>query len=107
MLLGFQFHKLLNLKNGGLRGFCTFIFSFSHWLFFIGSPTLEVTMQTEKLQQNETVTFATLVATRRPRCPKDGALVHSSGNNDNGNWRPMARPTVWRHIHQRSLEAMA
>ena len=64
-------------------------------------------MQTENMQQEESVAFATLVATRRPRSPKDGALVHASGNKENGNWRPLAKPTVWKHLHQRSLEAMA
>jgi len=64
-------------------------------------------MQTEQLQQNETVSFATLVATRRPRCSKEGALVHASGNNENGNWKPLGKTTVWSHIHKRSLEAMA
>jgi hypothetical protein len=64
-------------------------------------------MQTEQLQQNQTVSFATLVATRRPRSTKEGALVHASGNHENGNWKPLAKTTVWRHIHKRSLEAMA
>ncbi|MEE2747194.1 MAG: hypothetical protein VX473_01845 [Candidatus Thermoplasmatota archaeon] len=64
-------------------------------------------MQTEKLQQNEVVSFSTLVATRRPRSPKEGALVHSSGDNENGCWRPLARNDVWSHIHRRSLEAIA
>ena len=104
---GVQFHKIVNLKNVGLRGLCTFIFSFRHLLFFIGSPTLEPFMQTKQLQQNETVSFATLVATRRPRSPKEGALVHASGNHENGRWKPLGRPTVWNHIHKRSLEAMA
>ena len=64
-------------------------------------------MQAKKMQRKETTSFASLVATRRPRNTKDGALVHASGNKDNGNWRPLARPTVWSHLHQRSLEAMA
>ncbi|MDP7328511.1 MAG: hypothetical protein QF612_01545 [Candidatus Thalassarchaeaceae archaeon] len=64
-------------------------------------------MQTEKLQQNEMVTFATLVSTRRPRSTKDGALVHASGNHENGNWRPLVQPNVWTHVHRRSLEVTA
>jgi len=64
-------------------------------------------MQTEQLQQNKTVSFATLVATRRPRSPKEGALVHASGNHENGNWKPLGQAKVWTHIHKRSLEAMA
>ena len=102
-----QFHQIVNLKNATLRRLSTFIFSFRHLLFFIGSPTLEPFMQTKQLQQNETVSFATLVATRRPRSPKEGALVHASGNHENGRWKPLGRPTAWNHIHKRSLEAMA
>ena len=60
-----------------------------------------------KMQQNETVPFSTLVATRRPRSPKDGALVHSSGDKNNGCWRPLVHTAVWAHIHRRSLEAVA
>ena len=36
-------------------------------------------MQQRKLQQKNMVTFASLMASRRPRSPKDGALVHASG----------------------------
>ena len=64
-------------------------------------------MQTKMLQQNETVSFATLVATRRPRSPKDGALVHASGEQENGCWRPLTQPSIWMHLRRRSLEAMA
>ena len=97
----------MNMKNGVLHLFCTFIFSFRHLLFFIGSPTLDASMQTEKLQQKEMVAFATLVSTRRPRSPKDGALVHASGEQENGNWRPLVQPNVWTHVHRRSLEVSA
>ena len=94
------------MKNDSLGDICTFIFSFSHLLLFIGSPTLDASMQTEKLQQNEMVSFATLVPTRRPGSPKDGALVHASGDQENGNWRPLVQPNLWTHVHRRSLEAM-
>ena len=102
-----QFHISVNMKNEVLNALCTFIFSFSHLLFFIGSPTLDASMQTKKLQENEMVAFATLVSTRRPRSPKDGALVHASGDQENGNWRPLVQPNVWVHVHRRSLEVSA
>ena len=104
---GLQFHQIVNLKNVALRRVSTFIFIFRHLLFFIGTPTLGPFMQTKQLQQNETVSFATLVATRRPRSPKEGALVHGSGNHENGNWKPLGQTKAWDHIHRRSLEAMA
>jgi hypothetical protein len=64
-------------------------------------------MHPEEMQQKEKVSFASLVATRRPRSRKDGALVHASGAQENGNWRPLVQTPVWSHLHRRSLEAMA
>jgi hypothetical protein len=107
MLLMLQFQDNVNLKNGILRGKYTFIFISTHLLFFIGTPTFATFMQDKEMQQEEAVSFASLVATRRPRNMKDGVLVHASGNKENGNWRPLAQPTAWQHLHQRSLEAMA
>jgi hypothetical protein len=102
-----QFHEKMNLKNTGLRDFFIFTFIYSGLLLFIGNPTLEITMQQQKLQQNNVVTFASLMATRRPRSPKDGALVHASGLQTTGTWRPLTRTNAWRHVHRRSLEAKA
>ena len=64
-------------------------------------------MQQQKLQMNNVVAFASLMATRRPRKPKDGALVHASGLESTGNWRPLVRTNAWKHVHRRSLEAKA
>ena len=64
-------------------------------------------MQPKKVQQNNVVTFASLMATRRPRSPKDGALVHASGLESTGTWRPLVRTSAWKHVHRRSLEVKA
>ncbi|MDP6906392.1 MAG: hypothetical protein QF440_03135 [Candidatus Thalassarchaeaceae archaeon] len=61
----------------------------------------------ESMQKNETTKFASLVATRKPRRMRDGALVHASGNASNGTWKPLARQQIWNHLQQRSREAMA
>ena len=71
MLNNIQFHKNLNLKNKRLRDYFRFTFICSDFLLFIGNPTLEISMQQQKLQQNNVVTFASLMATRRPRSPMD------------------------------------
>ncbi|MEE2759103.1 MAG: hypothetical protein VYA86_03885 [Candidatus Thermoplasmatota archaeon] len=64
-------------------------------------------MQQENMHQNNVFAFASLMATRRPRKPKDGALVHASGLESSGTWRPLKRTEAWKHVHQRSLEAKA
>lgn len=58
-------------------------------------------MHLEQMQQNETTSFASMVATRRPRSRKDGALVHASGAQENGDWRPLERAPVWTHLRRR------
>jgi len=107
MLNYIQFHEKMNLKTNQLRDYFRFTFISSDLLLFIGNPTLEISMQQQKLQQNNVVTFASLMATRRPRSPKDGALVHASGLQSTGTWRPLTRTNAWRHVHQRSLEVKA
>ncbi len=102
-----QFHILVKMKNGVLRLIGTFTFIFRVLLLFIGNPTMDTFMQAKKLLQNKPVAFATLVATRRPRSTKEGALVHASGTQENGYWRPLVRPNVWTHVHRRILEAKA
>ncbi|GIS44913.1 MAG: hypothetical protein Ct9H90mP16_19830 [Candidatus Poseidoniales archaeon] len=107
MLNHIQFHERVNVKNKRLRDDIRFTFICTDLLFFIGNPTLEIFMQQQKLQQNNMVTFASLMASRRPRSPKDGALVHASGLETSGAWRPLVRTNAWQHVHRRSLEAKA
>lgn len=96
------------MKIDGLRACFTFTFTCSLALFLIGAPTLEPSMhRQETLQENEVAPFGSLVASRRPRLKKEGALVNASGLNEKGDWRPLRRPRVWTHLHRRSQEAMA
>ncbi|MBN17553.1 MAG: hypothetical protein CMB37_05290 [Euryarchaeota archaeon] len=64
-------------------------------------------MQSEIISSLEVTSFAELEPTRRPRGPKDGVLVHDSGSEKNGRWRPLYSKNAWIHLHQRSLEAIA
>ena len=57
-----QFHEKMNLKNKQLRDYFRFTFISSDLLLFIGNPTLEISMQQQKLQQNNVVTFASLLS---------------------------------------------
>ncbi len=106
-LLRFHFHLSMKVKNSVLRIYLTFKFIFRGQLSLICEIRMEQIMQTKVKMGAKAKGFAEFQPTRRPRTPKDGVLVHDSGGEKNGLWRPLSSRNAWIHVHRRSLEAMA